>query len=178
MLGLYIPIAILAVWGISGIKNAKARRWIWVGILFLSLPTNILILLAGISGIQSHSSAIYLTADEKSALEWVKDSTPAHSLVFVSPEMGGFLPADTGRRVVYGHPFETVNAKQEKEKIELFYKNKLSPDETTQYLLEKKPDYIFWGPREQIIGKPAILEELPVVYQNGSIKIYALDWAK
>jgi hypothetical protein len=150
----------------------------WVGLLCFSLPTNILILLAGLSGIQSHNSAIYLTADETSALEWVKESSPAHSLIFASPEMGLFIPAVTGRRVVYGHPFETVNAKLEKEKIESFYANKLSAEETAQYIQEKRPNYILWGPRERVMGKPTILEMLPVVFQNDSIKIYSLDWAK
>jgi hypothetical protein len=178
ILGLFIPVAILAVWGIGGINNPKTRRWLWVGLFCFSLPTNLLIILAGFYGIQSHSSLIYLTVNEKSALEWVENSTPAHSLILASPEMGLFIPADTGRRVVYGHPFETVNAEQEKDKIETFYGNKLSSEGTYLYLLDKKPDYIFWGPREQRIGRPAILEELPVVYQNGDIKIYSLDWAK
>jgi len=178
MLGLFIPVAILAVWGIGGINNLKTRGWLWVGLFCFSLPTNLLIILAGFYGIQSHSSAIYLTVNEESALEWVENSTPAHSLILASPEMGLFIPADTGRRVVYGHPFETVNAEQEKDKIETFYGNKLSSEGTYLYLLDKKPDYIFWGPREQKIGRPAILEELPVVYQNGDIKIYSLDWAK
>ncbi|MBE3085612.1 MAG: hypothetical protein IMZ64_05270, partial [Bacteroidetes bacterium] len=178
MLGLYIPVAILAIWGIDGIKNPKTRRWLWVGLFCFSLPTNLLIIMAGFSGIQSHSSAIYLTVNEKSALEWVKNSTPKHSLILASPEIGLFIPADTGRRVVYGHPFETVNAEQEKNNIESFYGSRLSSEGTHLYLLDKKPDYIFWGPQEQKIGRPAILEELPVVYQNGDIKIYSMDWAK
>jgi hypothetical protein len=178
MLGLYIPVAILAIWGIGAIKNPSTRQWILVGIVCFSLLTNLLIILAGYSGIQSHSPVIYLTTDEKSALEWVKNSTPAHSLVFASPEMGLFIPAETGRRVVYGHPFETVNAGKEKEKIESFYGNILSTDAIAQYLSDKKPDYIFWGPREQIIGKPLILDDLHIAYQNASIKIFALDQAK
>ena len=41
-------------------------------------------------------------------------------LILSSPEMGLFIPAQTGRRVLYGHPFETVNADAEKDLVLVF----------------------------------------------------------
>lgn len=69
----------------------------------------------------AHAPAIFLEKSESQALVWISANTPKDSIILASPDMGLFIPADTGRKVLYGHPFETVNAEQEKAKVQTFF---------------------------------------------------------
>jgi hypothetical protein len=121
MLGFYIPAACLGVIGLQRITRDSTRKWLWPLTFSLSILTNALLILAGIFGVQSHSPAIYLEKPESQALAWISSNTPMNSIILASPDMGLFIPADTGRKVLYGHPFETVNAEQEKALVQNFF---------------------------------------------------------
>ena len=69
------------------------ERWLWRGMLALSVPTNLAILMAGLHGIQTHDSALFLTRGESRALEWVRTETPPDATLLASPETGLFIPA-------------------------------------------------------------------------------------
>jgi hypothetical protein len=88
--------------------------------------------------------------------------------------MGLFIPADTGRKVMYGHPYETVNAEQEKAQVQTFFKEGSLQDQE-KFLADNKIDYIFWGPREKALGTPIILNSLKMAYQNGDVVIFQVD---
>ena len=92
--------------------NPSRARLLAAVVLLLSLPTNLLILLAARHGVVTRDPQIYLSRDEAQALDWLEANTPETALVLASPDMGMFIPAHTGRRVIYGHPFETVDVGQ------------------------------------------------------------------
>ncbi len=176
MLGLYIPAAIVADWLVDAIRTAGRPwgHWLWGGLLALSIPTNIAILLAGFYGVQTHDPLLYLTSDESSALAWVRTETASDAIFLASPEMGMFIPAQTGRRVLYGHPFETVNAEDEKQAVEALYAGRWGPEEVEQYLNTRGVDYIFYGPREEGLGKRSVWQGYPVVYENEDVAILSV----
>jgi hypothetical protein len=124
-------------------------------------------------GIQAHSPLLYLGRDEQHALEWIMKSTPSNDLILASPDLGLFIPSYTGRRVVYGHPFETVDAVVEKKNLLAFYNGSLNVQISNRYLVTKGVDLVVYGPREQKIGSPADLDTLIRVYQQGDISIYS-----
>ena len=140
--------------------------------------TNVILILAGVFGVQTLAPEIYLQKSESQALAWISANTPASSVILASPEMGLFIPADTGRRVLYGHPFETVNAVQEKSAVQSFFKGGQTSQEQEKFITDNKIGYIFWGPREQALGSPAILvrmTRMKAVYQVGNVSIYQAD---
>jgi hypothetical protein len=177
MLGFYIPTVALAMVAIDKINLSwpKTQRWLWTTVIILSIPTNLALLLAENFGIQAHDPMLYLSRGEQQALEWIMKSTPSNDLILASPEMGMFIPGYTGRRVVYGHPFETVNALNEKKGLITFYSGTLGIQESGLYLKSKGVNLVFYGPREQKIGSPVDLSELSRVYQQGNVSIYAMD---
>jgi hypothetical protein len=71
--------------------------------------------------------------------------------------------------VVYGHPYETVQAKAQKLKVERFFQGEQSAE--TAALLAKV-DYVLYGPREREIGRNAALASLRAAYENASVVIY------
>jgi hypothetical protein len=176
MLGLYLPTAALAFIGYLWLAQRRPVLWrrVFTAVIILSLPTNLTILMAGLWGGQSHNPAIYLRTDEAQALGWINEKAPANAVVLASPEMSIFIPAQTGRRVIYGHPFETANAQVEKEKVESFFSGKLSEQAAKDFLKQDKVSYILYGEREKGLGTVTWLETLPLVYQNGSEQIYAV----
>ena len=174
LLGLYIPVAALAVFGIDFLRSHVLRQsnWLIPGTFALALPTNLLLIVMGLIGGLSHMPALYLSHDEAQALAWIKTETSRQSIILASPEMGRWIPAETGRQVIYGHPFETVNASQEESRVEAFFKMKGKVDLSTGLFQNPGIDYLMYGPRERALGGDLDLSALPVVFQSGSVVIY------
>jgi hypothetical protein len=82
-----------------------------------------------------------------------------------------FLPAQTGRRVFYGHPFETVNAIQMRSQVELTFQTTNPWDSQ----LLQKSDFILFGPREHDLGDDHFFGHLPVVFEAGNVRVYLAD---
>jgi hypothetical protein len=172
-LGLWTPIVILAGIGLSEVIWPRlAARWrplllslIAVG----ALMSNLLVGLSTWIAIQKRLPDIYLTQDEDAAFDWLAANAPLGSLVLAGPATGLFIPARSDARVLYGHPFETVNAKAQKQVVQDFYSGRIAPE---TFLAAQPVDYIFYGPREATLGplpKPAGWQ---VVFQQGEVTIY------
>jgi hypothetical protein len=91
-------------------------------------------------------------------------------VVLAGPDTGLYIPARTGLRVLYGHPFETVNAQAEREAVEGFFRGEKDP---AQFLPARRIEFIFYGPRERLLGP---LPELPAgwraVFAVGGVTVY------
>jgi len=171
MVGIFIPVATLSVLALSQRIKDGRRYWLWGTLLVvLAMPTNLLVLQAGRHGIQTRDARLYLGLDEATALDWIQTNTPPDALILAAPETGLFIPARTGRRVIYGHPYETVQAESQKLIAERFFQGEQSPD---MEALLAKVDYIFYGPRERAIGKNAVLDSMSPAYENASVLIYS-----
>ncbi len=138
----------------------------------LSIPSTLLLILIGLFGAFSHQPAYYLTQAETQAVSWIQAHTDPGALVLASPDMGHFIPGLTGRRVVYGHPFETINADQEKEWVNAFYQE--SGPANLALLSGHRINYLVFGPREQALGGKIDLSGLQKVFQSGSVQIFAI----
>jgi hypothetical protein len=171
MVGIYVPVAALAIIGLRKLAGGSTRFWLYgVVILVLTLPTNLAILLAARYATQTLDENIYLTRDEVDALDWISQNTPQNAVILAGPETGLYIPSRTGRRVIYGHPFETVDAEAQKQLVEGFFRGIIPLNSKGSF---QSVDFIYRGPREWKFGDPN-LDTLPVVYQNPGVTIYAL----
>ncbi len=166
-LGLHVPIAILAAIGLTAIVRAKWPRRALIGVMLL---TSVFIELALFGGALAHDPRIYLSTNEAQALSWLQQNAPTSVVVLASPEMGGFIPAFSGQRVVYGHPFETVDAKRREQLVRDFFAGTI---DRAQVLRDNAVAYILVGPRERQLGvldaKDLPLEE---VFSAGDVVVY------
>lgn len=174
LLGYYIPAAGLAVVGLDFLRRrwpARARA-LTGALVGLSLVTNLLLLGIAMTGVLTRAPALYLTQGESQALAWIRQETAPEALVLASPEMGRWIPAFTGRRVIYGHPFETVNAAEEEARVQAFFAGEaaIGPDGR---FYGYAVDYVFYGPRDPSL-RPAGLETLTPVYDAEGVQIYAV----
>ena len=176
MTGYYIPVAILAVYAIyvalGRIKLAINPNKVFVPIFIVSILTNVIVLFSGLYGVQTHNQLLYLSKDEDAAIGWIKVNTPQNAIILASPQIGTFIPAQTGRRVLWGHPFETVNSGVVENGVVQFYSGSMSEIEQNNYLQTNRVNYLFLGPRERQMGTPTIIKDLTPVYQNASVSVY------
>lgn len=172
MMGYFIPVAGLAVFGLLGTSREISRISVKLVtmLLIFSLPTNVLILFSSILGAQEHNEILYRTVSEDAAYIWLKTNTPEDSILLASPQTGLMIPALTGRRVLFGHPFETKDARYWEETVIRFYEG---PDTRPDKILGQV-DYVFYGPREKQMGRSLDEIDLPVAYSNDKVTIFAV----
>jgi hypothetical protein len=143
--------------------------WGWV--LAATLPTTLLVIVLALDGGLKHDPRLFVSTDEAAAMDWLHDHAPRNAVVLASPEMGIFIPAWSGRRVVYGHPFETVDAERTKARVETFFASGTGNAEREAMLREWRAAFVFVGPRERALG----LTDPPPgreVFRNVTVTIY------
>jgi len=174
MMGLYIPIAGLAAWALAqmGSNSARSYRFRVGGLFLLALPTNLMIIMISIFGIKTLDEKIYLNQSEAQALDWIEEWTIPDALILSGPEMGLWIPAHTGRRVIYGHPFETIYAEQEKQAVQRFFTGTMNSKDVQDFILSRSVDYILIGPREEALGDIDLPPTALPVYGSENLMIY------
>jgi hypothetical protein len=128
--GLHVPLTLLAAIGLEQIvwpRLRVRRRALVTGLIVgFSALTNLFVLLVAVVGVAQGQSPLVMTLDEADACAWLGEHTPWTDTVLTQPESGQFVPAWAGNRVVYGHPFETIEAEAKREESAYFF----SPDAT------------------------------------------------
>ena len=174
LIGYMVPLAGLAGLGLDRLFAHQKRLTLAMltFVFVMAVPSNLLILVGGVGAIQSRESMVFLSIDEKTSLDWLRANSPDDALVLASPQMGLFIPAYTGRRVLYGHPFETVNAQVMETKVEHFFQVSISDEEISAL---SDADYIFYGPRERELGGSITGSGIKVVFRSGDTEIYEIE---
>jgi hypothetical protein len=172
-LGIWMPIVLLAALGFREVIAPRlATRWqslLLVLVILLSSLSNLLVYVAALGGIQKRDPAIFLTSDEAEAFNWLVKETPPGTIVLAAPKTGLFIPAHSDARVIYGHPFETVEAQSHKQAVEDFFTGRLSPE---SFFALYPVDYIFYGPLEKQLGTLPELNGWRIIFQQNDVTIY------
>lgn len=174
LLGWYVPLVALAIPGLEWLSAGNARRFRLLAamLLILALPTNLLILATARQAVQTHNAELFLRREEKQAFDWLAKQPSRQAVVLASPRTGLFIPAYTGMRVVYGHPFETAHAEQQKQATLDFYQGAMDRAAVQDLLQRNRVEYIFYGPAEQALGQPAYLDGLQPVFRSVEVQIF------
>jgi hypothetical protein len=183
MIGLYVPLVALAMHAIEGdtvqhdVALGRTSRGFWLNLsLLISLVTNIVLLFATLQAVQKRDNVIFLYREEVQAFDWLRENLPEDAVILAAPESGSFLPAWTGLRVVYGHPFESIQSENRKQLVERFYQGKFSLSEQKKFLAENSVTAILWGMRERVIANPEVeyilKQTCPIGYRSEQITIY------
>lgn len=173
-LGLFVPLALLAgdVYG-SWVKKGSGRRTILaIGLLALTIPSNLLVVGAGLAQVRSGEDSVLYMNGERTAYRWVEENVEAGALILAAPLTGNRLPAFADVRVLYGHPFETPNATEMRAVVEGLFASG-APEQASLRALDKYGvDFVFYGPHERNLGDPNWLRGLEIVFQAGDVTIY------
>jgi hypothetical protein len=115
-----------------------------------------------------------LSETEFQALNWIEANTEPDSLILSSPDMGLFIPAYTGRRVIYGHPLETVNAEAEENFVRSIFEGRWSETQMWELIESRGIDYIIYGPREKNLGDIHLFLDWQPLFSNGDVFLYRI----
>lgn len=150
VIALIIPIGYFCVRSLEDFWLQRTRaplRATLLAVLFaLILPSNIVALVLPLTGVLNINAGLenrqLLTSDYAEAVNWFKVNAPNDSVVMALPDVSLWIPAYSGARVVYGHPFETVYAAQKLQTVKAFYDGSDCALDTTGY----RVDYVLIGP--------------------------------
>jgi hypothetical protein len=177
MFAYFVPVAFLAVVGLQEIPSLKIkfRKRLAALLFYASILTNLVVILLAVFGVLSHSSLIYLSQDEVKAFEYIRSNTPADAIILCSPDTGNLIPAWTGRRVLYGHEFETVQASENKALVIQLLHDEISQNQALSELKQHHVQFILVSPEAE--GRsptfvPAYLSSFRKVYENNTIQIF------
>lgn len=171
-LGLFFPLAVLAIRGLHGIFSGRRIRLAFMVVLALSIPSNLIVVGSGLVGVQAEDGALVLSEDEQKAYGWFYNYAAPDALVLAGPVSGNRIPAYAKLRVMYGHPFETPDADVQLALLEQLFSTQESGSQGLKSLAALKIDYVLYGPREREIGQPLWIDELKLVSENGEYFIY------
>ncbi len=100
----------------------------------------------GISGtLRNNDPHYYMSKDEIAAFQWISENIPPNSVFVASPQLGNILPGQTNTRVVYGHPFETVDAVRQELKINNYYRGELHGEAARKWFTANEVGYVIFG---------------------------------
>lgn len=121
--GIFFPLAVVSISGLFVLDARTPIKFSYWAIftLFLSIITNLIVIASGIQAISTKEKQIFIDNDFLSALSWLEDNAEEDDLILADKRDGLFIPSLIGRRVIYGHPFETIDAEREQQLVEGFF---------------------------------------------------------
>jgi hypothetical protein len=129
--GLHIPLCILAAiglcrWLARSKVTAKRQRLITIGVVMIGAFGTVLVWIIPLIGTRaspadSTAGLFFIRSEERAAFEWLQQNAETDQVVLASPRLGLFVPGETGLRAFYGHPFETIAARDKEDQVRAYY---------------------------------------------------------
>lgn len=176
--GLHLPLCFLAAMGLLEVVvprlHQRARRWLVIGLLSVAIPSNLLVMAAGLSAVLNRNPYVVLSEGQWQAMEWLRENVSPDTVVLADYELGTVVPAwGGGVRVVYGHPFETVEAEARRREVEAFYGGRMTPGEESAFL-ERFAVQVVIVQNGQLPDRPSLSGFRPV-WTLDPVTIYRLE---
>ena len=105
-------------------------------------------------------------------LQWINSYVLDGSIILTSPQIGLYIPAYTNQRVIYGHPYETANAKLNQANVEAFF-SRMDKSEQQKYLIDEDIDFVLTNVDTDNLSPKYSLDYLDLEYKSEDVKIYS-----
>ncbi len=190
MTGLIIPVTFFAVRSLEDywlVRIPERLHTLSLGVLVVFLiPSNLLTLGIPLFGLLNPEAGLeqrlILQIGYGDALDWLAQNGQPDDVVLASPNVSLWIPPYSGRHVVYGHPWESVNAPAKLAQVEDFFSGRACYWPTVErdgYSVR----YVLVGPQEreysaQPGGSDACIADLETVASRvatfGDVFIYQM----
>jgi hypothetical protein len=145
--GLHVPLTLLAALCLVQLLWPRIQpRWrptVTGLIVGFTALTNLFVPLVSVAGVAQVGYPVVMTRDEAAAIAWLREHTAWTDTVLTPPESGQFVPAWAGNRVVYGHPFETIDARNKQAEVTHFFSPEATTSERRALLDRYRVRYLF-----------------------------------
>jgi hypothetical protein len=137
--------------------------------------TNVFVPAVSVAGVAQGRAPLVMSAEEAAASAWLQQHSQWTDTVLAPPGSGQFIPAWAGNRVVYGHPFETIEAQRKEAEVVRFFSPEAT-DEERRVLLDR------YGVRYvlTLVAGTALTSEtlgLTPVWSEGEAILYQVETA-
>jgi hypothetical protein len=179
--GLMIPVAFFATLALRDYwlpkLNQRAGRLLVAAALVVMPLSTVLVtfvtVLPLLLGAPEDRPGMVLPAGYPAAMEWLDSQGEARAVALAAPDVSLWIPGTSGLRVVYGHPFETLNAETKQAQVTAWYG--LGPDDACEALLDAYGvRYVIFGPLEQALGAGDCVRERQPAASFGDVRIYVV----
>jgi hypothetical protein len=180
--GLLMPLALLASLGLERQiwpQIPARRRGLVTGLLIgTTALTNLFVPFVAVVGVAQGQPQLVMGQDAYTAYAWLDENTAWTDTVLAPVEAGHFVPAWAGNRVVYGHPFETIEAESKKAEVRHFYSPQATAAERRALLNRYGVRYVLTLSAEDARAV-ADLElaglALPLAWSQGPVRLYRVE---
>ncbi len=177
--GMMIPIVYFATRSLEDFwfQRVTSRRWryrLFVLLIPLIAFSQIFILFTPILPVlinrPQNSHGLLLESDYAVIFDWLERRTGLDDVLLAAPDVSQWIPGWVGGRVVYGHPFETLDAGNKLRAVEDWYSGETA--DCDALLDQWRVRYILAGPEEDELGETSCLEGLDLVARSGLVNVY------
>ncbi len=177
--GLMIPIGYFATRAIEDVWlphiNRRWRAYVFAVFIPMIAISQVLMLflpvLPAIVGEPQRVVGIFLERDYAIVYDnWLSQHTSSDDVVLASPLASVWIPGWAGARVVYGHPYETLDAAAKQQAVVDWY---AATGDCSALLDQYHVRYVIYGPEEAKLGAGTCVDSLQLVQQVGSVRVYA-----
>jgi hypothetical protein len=149
------------------------RRWrvrLFVVVIPLIVMSYVLLLIGNLGA----TPGPFLERDYATVFTWIRVNSRPDDVILASPTASLWAPGWAGTRVVYGHPFETLNAEARRQAVLDWYSG-ASADDCEAVLRNDTYTvrYVIVGPEEEELGQTACTDGLEEVFRFGTVGVYA-----
>jgi len=171
--GFQIPLSILTAIGLYS-SLSKYKRWLIPLVLFLTLPSTLLLWLGSHIVVLDKQEPIFRPASQIDAFEYLDRIVEPNSIVLSSFSTGNELPAYAPVIAYIGHNVETIRIGEKRVLVQDFFSGKMSDNEQREFLRINNIDFIILGPNEYESGTEDLSIDtlLSKVFDNGKYKIF------
>lgn len=179
-IGIMLPVAYFAVRALTDFwldDRSETYRGRFMAVVYgvSSISYIFLMLIWWRAASSTTNPLFYLHADYAPAFTWLRDEVEHDTVVLSSPEVGLWLPGQTGMSVVYGHPYETFDAETHHEIVDEWFAAEDSDAAVCERVLRQYDvRYVLVGPAERgdDATSPACTADLTEVQQFGDVVLY------
>ena len=178
LVGIYIPLVIIYWYFLKEFVVSKQKTNKTSLIIFLIsiiIPSNILIFAGSLNAIRNLDSMFYVKTSLIESLDWANEELKNKSVFLSNEDNGLLIPAFGNFQVVYGHPFESINADEIKIKVNNFWTHKMSLEDSLNFIKNNNVDYILCVYDNSFKDCPSVTQTMKIIYDLNNIIIFQVS---
>jgi hypothetical protein len=176
--GFHVPLALLAAIGLERVLLPRlphrSRTLATAVIVAATTLTNIFVPLVSVVAVARGQPPLVIPEAQVAALDWLRANTTWTDTVLAPPDVAHLVPSWAGNRVVYGHPFETIDADKKKAVVEAFFEP--TTTRTTRSRIVER-----YGVRYLLatadVSTLALPPDLDLVWASQNVSLYRVEAA-
>jgi hypothetical protein len=178
LVGIYLPIAIVFWWSLNQLLNSTTikKEKVLIGVIFgLLIPSNLIIFLGSTLAINNYDQIFYVKQNLISAIDWMDQNISPKSVILSTDEHGLIIPALGNYKVVYGHPFESINADETKLEVSKFWTEEITMEVSKDLFAKYRVDYVLCEYKISRDECPTPTNLLDVAFDSNNIALFQVE---